>query len=69
MEGNFQKADPNSYSTMDTWYDYGSIMHYGRTFFSVNGQNTIDTLRAGKYFSSQKGNKIELSPIHSFRSN
>ena len=38
-------------------YDYGSIMHYGRTAFSRNGQPTIVPLRAGVTI----GQRSELS--------
>eukprot|EP00095_Tigriopus_kingsejongensis_P011115 snap_masked-scaffold4536_size5787-processed-gene-0.1 protein:Tk11115 transcript:snap_masked-scaffold4536_size5787-processed-gene-0.1-mRNA-1 annotation:"high choriolytic enzyme 2-like" len=36
---NFDIVDSNI--TMSTPYDYDSIMHYGKTFFSNNGENTI----------------------------
>lgn len=36
-------------------YDYGSIMHYPRTAFSVNGQDTIVPLRAGAQIGQRDG--------------
>jgi hypothetical protein len=42
--GNFQKV-PGSVDYYD--YDYGSLMHYPRRAFSVNGQDTIVPRRSG----------------------
>ena len=36
-------------------YDYGSIMHYPRTAFSVNGQDTIVVLQAGAQIGQRDG--------------
>ncbi|XP_043938345.1 high choriolytic enzyme 1-like isoform X2 [Protopterus annectens] len=37
-EGNFAKVNTNN---LGTHYDYDSIMHYGKFYFSANGQPTI----------------------------
>jgi hypothetical protein len=36
-------------------YDYGSIMHYGSTAFSINGQPTITTIPAGIPIGQRSG--------------
>jgi hypothetical protein len=39
---NFWRRSAADVNSLGSGYDYGSIMHYGRTAFSSNGQNTID---------------------------
>jgi hypothetical protein len=42
-------------------YDYGSIMHYGKTAFSKNGGNTIDILIPPASHDTEIGNREALS--------
>ncbi|CAF4899631.1 unnamed protein product, partial [Rotaria sp. Silwood1] len=41
MSHNFDRLDNDSVNTYNTPYDYGSLMHYSSTAFSVNGLPTI----------------------------
>jgi len=43
-ENNFAKHEANRVSHFGVGYDYGSVMHYSATAFSINGQRTIVTL-------------------------
>ncbi|XP_053677815.1 seminal metalloprotease 1-like [Anopheles nili] len=40
-ENNFNKYNSDVVTDFNVKYDYGSVMHYGATAFSVNGQRTI----------------------------
>ena len=40
-EHNFRKHESSNINTLDVPYDFGSLMHYGKTFYSVNGKETI----------------------------
>ncbi|UJR06702.1 hypothetical protein I4U23_010988 [Adineta vaga] len=44
---------------LKTNYDYGSIMHYGKDYFSKNGLPTI----VPKQANVQIGNREKLSPV------
>ncbi|EDO44621.1 predicted protein, partial [Nematostella vectensis] len=41
LEHNFQKLSYDQADTLSLPYDYDSVMHYGKTDFSKNGQNTM----------------------------
>ncbi|XP_057296853.1 zinc metalloproteinase nas-32-like [Hydractinia symbiolongicarpus] len=51
-ENNFVQLNTQSFNTP---YDYGSVMHYGRTFFSANGQDTITPLQSGVTIGQRNG--------------
>jgi hypothetical protein len=44
-ENNFNKYGWNKISDFGVEYDYGSVMHYGRTGFSIDGSDTIIPIR------------------------
>jgi hypothetical protein len=41
---NFEKKDAEDVSSFGEAYDYGSVMHYSRSGFSRNGEDTITPL-------------------------
>ena len=46
--GEFVKYDGNMFTNQSTPYDYCSVLHYGKTSFSINGSDTM-TLLNHKY--------------------
>ncbi|EDO37770.1 predicted protein, partial [Nematostella vectensis] len=44
---NFNKYSADRINTFGTPYDFGSLMHYGTNYFSVNGRATITPKKSG----------------------
>ncbi|CAF0891414.1 unnamed protein product [Rotaria sordida] len=59
-EFNFQKYNLTDIDTLNTSYDYGSVMHYEADAFSSNG---LPTIRATRNASAVLGQRIGMSPI------
>ncbi|XP_035826065.1 blastula protease 10 [Aplysia californica] len=59
MEYNFHKYNWGVIDSFGVPYDYRSIMHYGSTAFSQNGETTIKTL--DPLYQSVIGNRMSLS--------
>ncbi|CAF5125828.1 unnamed protein product, partial [Rotaria sp. Silwood1] len=49
-ENNFRKYNTSEVDTVNTPYDFDSIMHYGRNFFSINGSDTLVALNSSITF-------------------
>uniref|UniRef100_A0A915L804 Metalloendopeptidase n=1 Tax=Romanomermis culicivorax TaxID=13658 RepID=A0A915L804_ROMCU len=59
MMRNFEKYTANVMDTLDTPYDYGSVMHYHKLAFSRNGSPTIVPLKK----DAEIGQRLKLSDI------
>ena len=66
-EHNFNKYTIDQVDYLNQQYDYDSIMHYGETSFSVNGQPTIKPKVDGVYIGQRKTlSSIDVKEIQSF---
>nr|BAI68361.1 hatching enzyme [Paracheirodon innesi] len=63
MQYNFNKENTNN---LNTPYDYSSVMHYGKTAFTINGLDTITPIPNA---SVQIGQRVDLSTIDILRIN
>ncbi|KAI4896033.1 hypothetical protein NFI96_006154 [Prochilodus magdalenae] len=63
MQYNFNRENTNN---LNTPYDYSSVMHYGKTAFSINGLDTITPIPDA---SVQIGQRVDLSAIDILRIN
>ncbi|UJR30378.1 hypothetical protein I4U23_017913 [Adineta vaga] len=59
MQSNFDKYTDAYVDTLYTPYDYQSLMHYGKNFFTINGSDTLVPLDP----SATIGQRDNLSPI------
>ncbi|CAH1273120.1 MEP1B [Branchiostoma lanceolatum] len=64
-DNNFDKESEPVISTLDLPYDYGSVMHYSRTAFSTNGQDTI----VPKVPDAQIGQRDQMSDLDALKIN
>ncbi|CAL4114608.1 unnamed protein product, partial [Meganyctiphanes norvegica] len=55
VDFNFEKKSKEDTTDLGLVYDYNSIMHYGATAFSKNGQSTIISKKAGVTLGQRKG--------------
>eukprot|EP00064_Thunnus_orientalis_P012770 superscaffoldBa00002000_g12805 len=65
--GNFQKLTPSSSTTFNAPYDYLSVMHYGKSFFSKNSGITIATKLP--QYQDKIGQRIEMSQTDVYKLN
>ena len=63
MQYNFNKENTNN---LNTPYDYSSVMHYGKTAFSINGRDTITPIPDA---AVPIGQRVDLSAIDILRIN
>nr|XP_020445783.1 meprin A subunit beta-like [Monopterus albus] len=67
FERNFKKLTLNSSTSLNAPYDYLSVMHYGKDFFSKNSESTIATKLP--QYQNKIGQRLEMSPIDVYKLN
>lgn len=60
-EHNFELRGADKVSTFSVPYDYGSVMHYSKSSFSINGQPTIIPLQDLKALGVTMGQRVKIS--------
>uniref|UniRef100_A0A0K0EVM4 Metalloendopeptidase n=1 Tax=Strongyloides venezuelensis TaxID=75913 RepID=A0A0K0EVM4_STRVS len=65
MANQFEKYGQGVITALGTTYDYGSIMHYGSTAFSKNGQPTMLPKKQGAQIGQRNGfSKVDIFKIN-----
>ncbi|XP_065674393.1 zinc metalloproteinase nas-4 isoform X2 [Hydra vulgaris] len=68
LENNFRKYDVGQADTLGFDYDLDSIMHYGESFFTKNGQSTIEVLgkkrSIGQRLALSETDKMKLNKLY-----
>ncbi len=64
-ENNFQKYSSSFVNTLNTPYDFGSIMHYGTHYWSKNGRPTLVPKQSGVSIGQSNGfSTLDLTRIN-----
>ncbi|EDO36104.1 predicted protein, partial [Nematostella vectensis] len=69
-EHNFNKYSHNDVDVEELPYDTSSIMHYGNTYFSINGKNTLQVIGnpsapLGQRAGLSTNDKLQLNKYYS----
>ncbi|XP_030248698.1 meprin A subunit beta-like [Sparus aurata] len=67
LQRNFYKISQGESTTFNAPYDYLSVMHYGKNYFSKNSENTIVTKLP--QYQDKIGQRLEMSPIDVYKLN
>ncbi|XP_065060870.1 meprin A subunit beta-like [Rhopilema esculentum] len=63
---NFRKHDNSEVDSLNTTYDYRSVMQYSKTAFGINGSVTMDPIQSGVF---QLGQRVGFTKTDSYQAN
>ena len=63
---NFRKHDNSEVDSLNTTYDYKSVMQYSKKAFGINGSVTMDPKQSGIF---QLGQRVGFTDTDSFQAN